>query len=229
MDDDANREAALAGVPPEISQAASFQRWHKAQRGAGNVLEHADVLWSLSTDGGAAEFWAMRVAVRVHAEDRLKANEVVISRPDTSVVALYRPAATLDETAVVLVREFRSPARTPDGFVRELPGGSGPAVEPVAQAVAELLEETGFAVAPERLRAHGSRQVAASHSTHHAYLYSARITDAELAGLRGQTGSLGQGGTERTWVEVTTFGEIVRGRLVDWSVLGMLSQVLLDK
>lgn len=28
-------------------------------------------------------------------------------------------------TAVVIVREFRSPATTVDGFVRELPGGSG--------------------------------------------------------------------------------------------------------
>ena len=229
MDNDASREAVEAGVPSGIARTDSFRRWHQAQREAGNVLEAADVLWLFRAEDDVADFWAMRVAMRVTAEDRVKKNEVVISRPDISVVALYRPAAVLDETIVVLVREFRSPARTADGFVHELPGGSGQCGDPLTQAVSEMKEELGFHLDPTRLRVHGSRQVAATQSTHHAHLYSAEISDAELALLRGQTEAHGVGGTERTWIEVSAFGTIRQGRLVDWATLGMLAQAILDQ
>jgi len=234
-------------VPPEIWQADSFQRWYQAQRGAGNSLEGVEVLWSRRTGSGpdAPMFWAMHVAVRIAAEGRVKSNEIVISRPDSSSVALYCPApapvpgtatatstataTALDDTVVVLVREFRSPASTSDGFVHELPGGSGESGDPRAQAVTELKEETGLKIDADRLRAHGSRQVAATFSAHHTHLFSAPITDAELARLRELQQSVhGVGPTERTWIEIATFGEIRRSRLVDWSTLGMLAQALLD-
>jgi 8-oxo-dGTP pyrophosphatase MutT (NUDIX family) len=228
MDNGTSLEAVKAGVPSEIAQTESFQCWHQAQREAGNVLEAADTLWSFRAEDEIADFWAMRVAIRVTAEDRVKANEVVISRPDISAVALYRPAEILDDSIVVLVREFRSTARTLDGFVHELPGGSGKNSYPLAQALSEMKEELGFHIDPTRLRVHGSRQAAATQSTHHVHLYSAEISDAELAILRGQTEAHGIGGTERTWVEVSTFGTLRRGSQVDWSTLGMLSQALLD-
>jgi hypothetical protein len=229
MDDDASHEAAKAGVPADISRTSSFRRWHQAQHDAGNRLEGAEVLWSFRAEDGVADFWAMRVAVHVGAEDRIKANEVVISRPDASVVALYRRAALLDESVVVLVREFRSAARTDDGFAHELPGGSGPARDPAMQAATELEEEFGFALDSRRLQDHGSRQAVASQSTHHVRLYSAQITDAELDALRAQTGPHGTGLSERTWVEVSTFGAIRRERSVDWATLGLLAQTLLDR
>lgn len=237
VDDDGSLEATRAGVPPEVRAAASFQSWHRAQRDAGNTLERARVLWSARADGSTAEFWAMRVEIHVRGEGRVKTNEVVISRPDASVVALYCPAETLSATPVVLVREFRSPGRSPDGFVHELPGGSGQEGGPEAQALGELAEETGLILDLSRLRAYGSRQVAASQSTHHVHLFAARITEVEIAALRAETephgleraGSVdGVGSSERTWVEVTTFGAIVRERSVDWSVLGMIAQVLMD-
>lgn len=228
MDDDAAREAAAAGVPADLARTPSFRRWHQAQCDAGNRLESAQVLWSFRAEDGVADFWALRVAVHVGAEDRVKANEVVVSRPDASVVALYRPAATLDETVVVLVREFRSAGRTRDGFIRELPGGSGPSDDPAVTAAAELDQEAGFAIDTGRLRDHGSRQAVAAQSTHHVHLYSAQITAAELTRLRAQTGAQGAGGSERTWIEVATFGEIRRDRLVDWATLGQLAQTLLD-
>jgi ADP-ribose pyrophosphatase YjhB (NUDIX family) len=228
----------VAGVPPEVWRTGSFQRWYRAQREAGNVLRDAQLLWSLHVGDNVAEpfLWVMRVAVHVVAENRVKANEVVISRPDISAVALFRPAPSLDETQVVLIREFRSPASTPDGFVRELPGGSGSEPDARAQAVAELAEETGFVVDADRLRAHGSRQCAATLSAHHAHLFSAAITQDELDRLRARLGeahgagdSDGDGdGEERTWLEIATFGEIRRGRSVDWTTLGMLAQALLE-
>ena len=87
------------------------------------------------------------------AEDRVKSNEVVISRSDIFVMALYRRATTVDDTIVVLVREFRSPASTPDGLVHELPGGSAAArASALDQAIQETQEETGLAIDAQRIR-----------------------------------------------------------------------------
>lgn len=61
-----------------------------------------------------------------------------------------------------------------DGYLRELPGGSGPGT-PLEQAVTEVREETGLDLAPGRLRAHGSRHVVGALATHHAYPFSAEL------------------------------------------------------
>jgi 8-oxo-dGTP pyrophosphatase MutT (NUDIX family) len=263
-------------VPSRIWCTPSFQRWYTAQRNAGNVLLGARPVWTstVGDEPGEVFFWALHVRMQVAAEDRTKDNEIVISRPDVSVVALYRPGPSMDETAVVLVREFRSPASTPDGYVHELPGGSsrtgsppessstpkatgadlpgadlpgadlpgadlpgadlsgadlsGAGPDPLAQAVEEVAEETGLRVDAARLRAHGSRQVAATVSAHHAHLFSAEITDDELAWLRTQKDRPHgvDRDSERTWVEIATYGEIRAARLVDWATLGMLAEAL---
>ncbi|KAB2362681.1 NUDIX hydrolase [Actinomadura montaniterrae] len=239
-------------VPLQVRRTASFQRWYTAQRNAGNALLGARPVWT-STPGeapgaapceekGVVFFWALHVRMHVAAEDRIKDNEVVISRPDVSVVALYRPGPSLDETVVVLVREFRSPASTPDGYVHELPGGSSPATmatamatatdatgpDPLVQAVDEVAEETGLRVDPRRFRAHGSGQVAATVSAHHAHLFSVEITDEELDWLRTRRDRPHgvEADSERTWVEIATYGEIRAARLVDWATLGMLAEAL---
>ncbi|MEU5879804.1 nucleoside 2-deoxyribosyltransferase domain-containing protein [Spirillospora sp. NPDC047279] len=213
------REGGEREVPLLIWRTETFQRWYAAQRGAGNTLLGARVHWRIGRQ------WGLHVQVHVAAEDRVKGNEVVIARPDISTVVLYRPAPALDDTLVVLVREFRSPATTSDGFVHELPGGAGEA-GPLARAVTEVAEETGLRLAPARLRAHGDRQVNATMSAHRAHVYSAEITDAEVARLRetGRRGVAADG--ERTYVEIATFGEIRRRDLVDWGTLGMIAQVL---
>jgi hypothetical protein len=69
-------------------------------------------------------FWAVHVDVWVAAENRNKSNEVVIGRPDISCVVPYVRATTMLDTQLVLIREYRPPARSADGFVHELPGGS---------------------------------------------------------------------------------------------------------
>jgi hypothetical protein len=58
------------------------------------------------------------------------------------------------------------------------------------------------------------------------YLFSVELTAEELEPLRagGAHGNLTE--SERTFPEVTTFGEIRDRRLVDWATLGMLTQVL---
>jgi Nucleoside 2-deoxyribosyltransferase like len=221
----AHRAGGEREVPLLIWRTESFQLWYGAQRAAGNTLRAARVVWTFRGRTRAPAYWAVHVHVHVAAEDRVKRNEVVISRPDMSVVALYRRGATPDDAMVVLVREFRSAATTPDGFVHGLPGGSGPG-DPLAQAVSELDEETGLVLEPGRLRAHGARQVAATVSAHRAHLFSAEITDGELERLRtgGPHGVVADG--ERTHVEIHTYGEIRAGGLVDWATLGMLAEAL---
>ncbi len=46
-----------------------------------------------------------------------------------------------------------------------------------------------MAVDPRRLRAHGSRQLAATLASHHAHLYSAQLDAGELAALRDDAGT----------------------------------------
>ncbi|RAY16403.1 NUDIX hydrolase [Actinomadura craniellae] len=215
----ARRAAGEREVPLLVWRTASFQAWYAAQRGAGNALRAARLEWAAP----ANRLWLLRAHVHVAAEDRVKDNEVVLLRPDVSVVVLYRPGVTPADTEVVLVREFRTPGATADGFVHELPGGSGPG-DPPAVAVAEVAEETGLRITPDRLRAHGSRQVAATLSSYRAHLFSAELTAGELAVLRagGPHGTAADG--ERTYPEVATYGEIVHARLVDWSTLGMLAE-----
>ncbi|REE99808.1 nucleoside 2-deoxyribosyltransferase domain-containing protein [Thermomonospora umbrina] len=217
--DGSSRIGGEREVPLLVWRTPEFRQWYETQRGADNVLRGARVVWRTGLH------WGLHVAVEVAAEGRVKANEVVFSRPDISAVLLYRPGPTPDETVVVLVREFRSPASTEDGCVHELPGGSGPG-DPLSTAVAEVAEETGLVLDPARLRRHGVRQVNATMSAHRAHLFSAEITEDELAAVRdtGPHGLLDEG--ERTYVEAATFAEIRRAALVDWATLGMIAEAL---
>lgn len=229
----ARRSAGEREVPLSVWRSDSFQRWYAAQTSVGNTLLGARQVWTFNTGPrkGILLYWALHVRIYVRAEDRVKSNEVVISRPDISVVALYQRGATIDDATIVLVREFRSPASTPDGFVHELPGGSGTAAaDPLDQAVHEASEETGFAIDVQRIRVYGDRQLAATMSAHHAHLFAAEITGDELARLRAARSTpRGADDTEQTWTEITAFGEIRRSRLVDWATLGMIAEVLLDE
>lgn len=227
----AHRAGGEREVPLAVWRTESFRRWYSAQTSAGNTLLGARQVWTFGNGAGGRVplYWALHVRVHVRAENRVKANEVVISRPDISAVVLYRPGAGVDDTTIVLVREFRSPASTPDGLVHELPGGSGAAgTGPLDQAAAETAEETGLVIDARRMRAHGSRQLAGTMSAHHAHLFSAEISGTELARLRATRSTPHGIGEEQNWTEITTFGEIRRDHLVDWATLGMIAQVVLD-
>src|ERR1700722_12775254 len=228
----ARRAAGERDVPLTVWRSESFQRWYSAQTAAGNNLLGARQVWTFSAGPLQASliYWALHVRMYVQAEKRVKSNEVVISRPDISVMALYHRGPTIDDTSIVLVREFRSPASSPDGLVHELPGGSattgGSALD---QAISETEEETGLTIEVQRIRSHGSRQLAATMSAHHAHLFAAEISDDELARLRAsQMTPHGAGGTERTWPEITTYRELREQHLVDWATLGMVTEALLD-
>ena len=136
-------------------------------------------------------------------------------------------------TDIVLIREFRSPARSADGFVRELPGGSSfkGGQDPLHVASEEVLEETGLVIEAGRFRALGHRQVAATLSSHHAYLFEAELTPeemrmAKLAADNDEAHGVDED-SERTYVEVLTFRDILAGNQVDWATVGMITQAVM--
>jgi len=219
-------------VPLYIWQTTSFQQWYGAQRSAGNELRGARVEWTfrVGPQRKFVFFWALHVNVYIASEDREKTNEVVIARPDIATIVMYCRRETLDDTDIVLIREFRSPAATSDGFVWEIPGGSSfkPTGDPLALAADECREETGLTIEPSRMRHHKSRQLVATLSAHKAHLFSVEITDHELEWLRAQKG-IAHGvleDTERTYVELMKLGDIRQEVKVDWSMLGMILSVL---
>jgi 8-oxo-dGTP pyrophosphatase MutT (NUDIX family) len=227
------REGGERYVPLFIWKQDSFQSWYKAQKEAGNRLEKARLLFNFRPRFKDFVFlWVLKADVYVAAEDRVKDNEFVLARPDISSVCLYHKTnARYDETSIVLIREFRTPASTDDGFVRELPGGSSvDPGDPEETAAAEVHEETGFYLDPSRLKSHTARRLVSTLSSHKAHLFSAEITEKELEWFSSQDGIVHGNveDTERTFIEVHTVQNLIDNNLVDWTTLGMILQVLAD-
>ncbi|MBM7775370.1 8-oxo-dGTP pyrophosphatase MutT (NUDIX family) [Actinokineospora baliensis] len=225
LSDGVEREGGRRFVPLRLWRTEGFRRWVVTVERSGNDLVDATQLWVFPT-AGPVVFWALRVSMWVAAEDRLKVGEVVLSRPDLASVVAYLPGDTPHDTEVVLVREFRPAARTMDGFVLELPGGSHSSVlEPVALAALEFGEETGLTIAANRLVAHTSRQLAATMTTHRQAVFSVRLTAAEMDGLRGAAPVVD--GTEVTYPVVWRVGDLFADGRADWTTLGAVAEVLL--
>lgn len=224
----AERTAGERDVPLLIWNTESFQRWYAALQKAGNRLDGANLLWNFRVGPFKDKvcFWAMHVDIHVTKEDRNKVNEVVISRPDVSnVVMWYRNP---NEWKVALVREFRSPVRNDFGFVWENPGGSSlkPDADPQQVAADEVFEETGLMIDPCRFKAHSSRQLAATVTTHHSALFSVQLTKEELDKLDADHEVHGNiDDSEMTYVEVADVHQLLSTQKVDWSTLGMIWEV----
>ena len=245
------RDGGERCVPLHIWKLDSFQSWYRSQTMAGNRLDDAKLLWNFTIPKiGFVFSWALHVNIWIASEQRSKVNEYVFSRSDISTVCLWHrpmhePMSMMEsagygnsthamlDVEVVLIREFRSPARTQDGMVHELPGGSSfkPGKDPLQVASEEVHEETGLILPAHRFRAMGSRQLAATLSAHHSYLFTAELSAAEMSQAKALAASQAVNGveedSERTFVEVTTFGALLSGKLVDWSTLGMISQAIL--
>jgi len=229
----AERSGGERYIPLFIWKLPSFQSWYKAQTGAGNVLETARLLYTFRPRFKDFVFlWVLQVNIYVSSEDRYKSNEFVLSRPDISSVCLWfntDGSNGIFDDLVVLIKEFRSPASTPDGFIYELPSGSTIGNDtPEAIAAEELHEETGLYLDPSRLTKVASRQLAGTLSAHKSHLYSVELTEEELEWLKSQK-DIPHGvekDTERTFVEIKTIKEILDEKLVDWTTLGMIFSVI---
>lgn len=209
-------------VPLLALRTPSFQNWLATQRNAGNELLDGRLLWTYRSF-----LWAFHARIRVAAEDRVKQNEVVIGRPDVVSIVAYRPKESLRDNEVVLVREFRTPSCAPDGHVLELPGGGVVHGSPLEHAVAELVEETGLRIEPERLRQHQVRQAVATLSAHRVHVFSVELTEDEIGQVRADGTPHGiAADSERTYADVYTFGQILDDGLADWTTVGVLTAVL---
>lgn len=221
----AERSDGEREVPLYIWNTDSFQSWYKAQTGAGNRLDHARLEYNFRPRyKDFVWLWILRVDVYVASEERNKTNELVIARTDICSVVLYH------EDDVVLIREFRSPAATEDGFIVELPGGSSPKndEDPEDTAAHEVQEETGFYLDSDRLKYHGARQLAGTFSAHKSHLFSAHLTQKEMEWFKSQKGIVHGNveDSERTFIEIYSVGELIKENKTDWSTLGMILSVL---
>jgi 8-oxo-dGTP pyrophosphatase MutT (NUDIX family) len=171
--------------------------------------------------------------VYVASENRVKDNEFVLGRPDISTIVAYQKAERLEDTRVLLIREFRSACSNSGGFVWEIPGGSTFAdnLTPERLAAEEFHEETGLRLAADRFVYHQNRQLYATFSAHKAHVFSVELTVDEMNALAQDSmtvhGLVEEG--ERTYNEVWTLKHIRQYELVDWSMLGMIMQVLLHQ
>ena len=227
-------------VPRMIWDTPMFQSWYANLKRVGNRLDEAQVLWTFQMPKARKVFaWVLWVKVWITKENRWKENEWVLSRTDVSSVLLYRKPhkdTTLHQllnTEVVLIREFRSPSRTPDGFTHELPGGSCEDDDKSAKtsAVREAHEETGLLIKESRLIPLGSRQGVSTLSSHHIHAFAVELEEHELdqaKKLASEGATFGEEqDTELTYVEVVTVHDLLEQELVDWTTLGILFKGLL--
>jgi ADP-ribose pyrophosphatase YjhB (NUDIX family) len=217
----APRSGGERHVPLLAWRMPTFRHWLKTQQAAGNVLLDGKLLWTHHKF-----LWAYHARIEVTAENRVKHNEIVLGRPDVVSIVAYRPGDTPRQNEVVLVREFRTPSCSPDGYVHELPGGGIISGEPVDQAGHELQEETGLRVAPERLVESQVRQVVATLSAHRVHVFTVELTDDEISQIRQNPGPHGVlEDSERTFAEVRTYGEILDHGYADWVTVGVLAKI----
>jgi 8-oxo-dGTP pyrophosphatase MutT (NUDIX family) len=217
-------------VPLSVWNTSSFQGWYSSQRGARNALLGVSRVWTFRVGAGRRRVvvWALEPRIRVAAEGRVMSSEVVFGRNDASALLLYRRADRAADTEVVLVRDFRPAARTPDAYVWELPSGSGDGEPPAIVARREFEEETGLEIELGRLRYHGAHQVWATGAAHVVHMYSVEATAAEIDYMRSQRG-VAHGIHEEeefTYPEVVTWGDILGSPCVDWATRGMVAQVI---
>jgi len=213
-------------VPLFLWSNQYFQAWYQAQVQAGNRLVGGRVLWSFKMPIMKKLFcWVYKADVFVTSENRIKSNEFMFTRSDISCVVAYVRAPQLLDTKVITIKEFRVPARTADGFVHELPGGSsfkeGEDVKVVAAH--ELEEESGLVVDPSRFHVLPFRQLASTLSTHVAHLFTVEITEEEAQSVLGTEHGVEED-TEHTYVGLATFRDILLNReQFDFSMVGMIA------
>ena len=244
-------------VPLHIWRLPHFQGWYQALKQAGNRLDGAKLLWHFRPGNQSFVFaYALHVDVWIAAEDRHKVNEFILGRPDIScIVAFRRPSVSaaapmmsmaeanlypislgyLLDTEIALVKEFRSPVRTPDSYVHEVPGGSShkPSEDPFRVMCEEMKEETSLTIDdPSRFRLVGARQLASTFSVHQAHVYAIPLTKWEMAYLKREQADHAVHGniedSERTYIEVRRLGDMLDQPDVDWSMMGMIFTALLQ-
>ena len=219
-------------VPLMVWNTPSFKSWYHAQTEAGNVLEKAKLLYTFRP--GFKDFvflWVLKVEVYITSEKRSKTNEFVLARTDTSSVVMWYPEGeSIEEYQVILIKEFRSPATTSDGFIYENAGGSAhdPKNDSFDTAIEEVHEETGLMLDSKRLKFIQARQVCGTLSSHKNHLHSYQLNEEELKWLKSQDGIVHgvEEDTERSFVTIHSVKDILESADVDWANLGQILSII---
>lgn len=229
--DGALRKDGERYVPIEIWNTKPFQNWYEDMKEVGNELSKATVEWTFRVGKNKEKIFStiLFVDILIKKENRHKINEFIFSRTDIASVVAYRKYKYLEDTDILLVKEFRSPCSNKEGYVYEIPGGSSKdSNEPMENVVAkELEEETGLKINKNRFSKVESRQLAATLSTHKSHLYKVELTEDEMDNLKNTKVTFGQEqDTEKTYVVIKSLKDIFKDNLLDWSNIGMICQVL---
>lgn len=222
------RSSGARYVPKDIFQTPMFQSWYQNLLRVGNRLDKAEVLWDFRLNNKVFSY-VLKVDIFVAAEGRHKTNEFVFARTDISATVLHNS----EDDEIVLIKEFRSPARTPDGFVTEAPGGSCEDLDnnPQRSAAREVYEECGVAFAEDRFRYVGSHQAVGTLSSHHVHCFAVDASREEMAQLKALADkeSFGVDEEERTYVRVMTVSEMLASGEPDWLTYGLVFKALLGR
>lgn len=216
-------------VPLYIWNTPMFKSWYKAQTNVGNELRWAKLNYVFAMPKAKKVFmWVLQVHVWIKEENRIKENEFVLARTDICSAVLYKKFEKLEDTEIVLVKEFRSPASNSKAFIYEVPGGSSINPEENIDVIHdEIKEELGLDINKDKLQYINSRQLAGTLSSHKSHLYSLELTDEEINQLKNDKSVHGVAAdTEMTYIEVMTLGEIMANDILDWTNIGMIMTVL---
>ena len=184
--DGALREGGEVLVPQLYWNSPQFQDWYKNMiTNTGNKLLGFEAKTVITFNSDQFLFgFAAWVNVFVTGENREKSNEWIFSRTYTSYVAPYYVDPETGKRKYVLVREFRSPANNPAGYVFELPGGSstdGKDINPFVNAQKEVEEETGLRIDDiSRFRFLGNRQTFSTFSINKIFATAVELTTTEF-------------------------------------------------
>ncbi len=233
------RHDAETTVPLNIWCDKTFQQWYCSLEMGKHQLESLKVEYVYYRRYNKAgrpqsKVWAIRPRVRIADEDRCKDNEVVIGRPATTAVLMYRRSDYgVKDYKVVLVKEYRPAVMNHRGLVYELPGG---AIEPLEgpfdertillSAMKEVEEETGLTLDASRLREFSVRQTMATLVACESHLYTYELDEAEFEFLvkkeQDQPVNVGDN-EESTTVIVERIGELFGFSWpIDWVNMGMI-------
>lgn len=224
-------------IPLFIWNTEQFQSWYGQLKAVGNKLVEAKLLHHVTFSNKAVFCYMLWVNVWVESEQRFKSNEFVFARTDiSSVVAYYQPENCLvEDTLIVLVKEFRSPVNNSKGFVYELPGGSSitPNTDPAQNAQQEMQEEAGLSITDlSRFKFVGSRQLLATLSSHKAQVYSIALNKSEFEQVNqyahNKTSFGLQEDSEITYVEIVKLKDL-KNTCLDFSMLGMIYEAIFLK
>ncbi|MFA5166423.1 MAG: nucleoside 2-deoxyribosyltransferase domain-containing protein [Candidatus Paceibacterota bacterium] len=235
------RQGGECCIPLFIWHTPSFQQYYNDLRTADNRIDGAKLLWTFRVGANKQYLFSyiIQMNIWVEGEQRNKVNEFVFFRSSISCVVVYCPceynSRDIEQARIVLVKEFRSPVSNISGYVFEVPGGSTVknGIDPRELAAHEVFEETGLDINPLRLKYYEDRQLTSTLSSHKAALFSLKITPRELKTLQAQASQpLGVvEDSERTYRQIVLFRDLLAGEgcQVDWSMVGMISRVIMEE